>query len=175
MDSSKRKRMRLEGFDYNQNGAYFLTLCSKDRKAMFSSIVGRGILDAPVTKLTSLGKCVENSIDYINQHSDNLKIDHYVVMPNHVHLLVSVQRLESDAAGMYGVSNRHPAEAVIPKLISSLKRYTNRACGIELWQSGYYDHIIRDERDYRVRWEYIYSNPARWAEDEYYHVYDGVH
>lgn len=61
-----------------------------------------------------------------------------------------------------------PTDAVIPKLISSLKRYTNRKAGASLWQGSYYDHIIRDENDYLRVWAYIDQNPARWAEDEYY-------
>ena len=57
---------------------------------------------------------------------------------------------------------------MIPKLVSSLKRFTNRKTGTELWQSGYYDHIIRDDEDFIRRWRYIDSNPAAWLEDEYF-------
>ena len=60
-----------------------------------------------------------------------------------------------------------PTNAVIPKLVSSLKRFSNRKAGIDLWQSGYYDHIIRDDEDFLCRWRYIDNNPAAWLEDEY--------
>ncbi len=87
-----------------------------------------------------------------------------MIMPNHVHLLARVNVQEG---GVSGCANRN-TEAAIPKFVSSLKRYTNRVSGAELWQAGYYDHIVRDEQDCRVRWEYIDGNPARWAEDEYH-------
>ncbi|WP_399553305.1 hypothetical protein [uncultured Intestinimonas sp.] len=61
-----------------------------------------------------------------------------------------------------------PADAYIPKLISSLKRYTNRSCGSDLWQDGYHDHIIRNEADYLRIWTYMDQNPVKWREDCYY-------
>jgi putative transposase len=165
MELPKRKRTRLEGYDYSRNGAYFLTLCSKDKKPIFSRIVGRGILDAPDIELTLYGKCVENAIRFISENNPDIAIDKYVIMPNHVHLLVRVLQTEKDA---FGASRRpRPTEAAIPKMISSLKRYTDRTSGITLWQTGYYDHIVRDEQDYQTRWQYIDGNPTRWAEDEY--------
>ena len=58
--------------------------------------------------------------------------------------------------------------AAIPRFISSMKRYTNRVCGQQLWQNSYYDHIVRDEKDYLTRQRYMENNPARWADDPYY-------
>ena len=58
--------------------------------------------------------------------------------------------------------------ALIPRVIAALKRFTNREAGSKLWKTSYYDHIIRDEADYTVRYNYIRDNPARWAEDEYF-------
>ena len=163
MELPKRKRMRLEGYDYSGSGVYFLTLCSKDKKPIFSQIVGRGILDAPLTELTAYGQSVKDAITYINQKNQNLAIEHSVIMPNHVHLLV---RVNEQTGGAHRSESRATGEA-IPKFVSSLKRYTNKLSGTELWQTGYYDHIVRDEQDYRARWEYIDGNPARWTEDEY--------
>ena len=65
-------------------------------------------------------------------------------------------------------ANNELALNSIPKLISSLKRYTNKTSQVDLWQNGYYDHIIRDEQDYLIHWKYIVDNPAKWAEDKYY-------
>ena len=61
-----------------------------------------------------------------------------------------------------------PTNAVIPRLVSTLKRFSNKRCGTALWQRGYYEHVIRGEADYREVWEYIDENPAKWAEDDYY-------
>ena len=165
MELPKRKRTRLEGYDYGQNGVYFLTLCSKDKEHILSHIVGRGILDAPDIELSAYGRCVEAALGFIHEHNPDIMIDKYVIMPNHVHLLVKVLQTEDGAGGASG--KPRPTEAAIPKLVSSLKRYTDRMCGAKLWQTGYYDHIVRDEQDYQTRWKYIDGNPARWAEDEY--------
>ncbi len=88
-----------------------------------------------------------------------------VVMPNHVHLLVELAEVNSryDKEG-----KRQHANQRIPQLISSLKRFTNRKVGRNLWQRSFYDHIIRDERDYVRVLEYIQTNPDKWLDDCYY-------
>ena len=161
-----RKRMRLLGWDYSGEGTYFLTLCSKDRKALFSQIVGRGILDAPMVRLSEYGNIVQQALLFLAQNNPRFQLHHWVVMPNHVHILLSVQPDGNPAEGASG--KPRPTDAVVPRLISSLKRFTNRQTGKELWQDGYYDHIIRDEADFRKRWQYIDNNPAAWLEDDYY-------
>ncbi len=67
-----------------------------------------------------------------------------------------------------GVEGAAPTNAVIPSLVSSFKRFSNKRCGAKLWQRSYHDHVIRNERDYREIWEYIDGNPGRWAEDRYF-------
>ena len=84
-------------------------------------------------------------------------------MPNHVHLIVIINDFGEGASG----EPRH-TNAVIPKLISSIKRFTNKQAGFNIWQTSYHDHIIRDEEDYQTKWNYIDTNPARWDEDEYF-------
>ena len=179
-----RKKTRLEGYDYNISGMYFLTLCAKNRAHLFSRIAGCGISDAPSIELSDYGKCIDNSLIYINDHRQDLLINHYVIMPIHVHLLVTIKSHKDDDNGTFGNralpndvsktyqedndANNELALKAIPKLISSLKRYTNKTSQVDLWQNGYYDHIIRDEQDYLIHWKYIVDNPAKWAEDKYY-------
>jgi len=181
----ERKHPRLKGYDYSNNGKYFLTLCAKDRRSIFGKIgpvgrgipdapfpgtetepeidpVGRGILDAPFVQLSEYGKNVINAIEFINKQNDKPHIDKYVIMPNHVHLIVTVN-FENGASG-----KPRPTNAAIPKIISSIKRFTNKQAGFEIWQTSYHDHIIRNEADYRRIWQYIDENPAKWEEDKYY-------
>ena len=164
MDLPKRKANRLTGYDYSGSGTYFLTLCSKRKQHLFSHIVGRGILDAPELQLTECGKCIDETLTYLAEHNESIDVEKYVIMPNHVHLLVSVGGGNGGASGM----PRPTMNALIPKFVSSLKRFTNKQCGAELWQNGYYDHIIRDENDYLSRWRYIDENPLKWTQDEYF-------
>ena len=161
-----RKKMRLQSWDYSEEGTYFLTLCAKNRKPIFSEIVGRGILDAPETCLYRYGAYIRETIEFIAEHNPQIVIHNWVIMPNHVHILLSLRPEEQQGSGASGMPR--PTDAQIPKLVSSLKRFTNRRAGTDLWQTSYYDHIIRDEQDFLKRWQYIDNNPAAWLEDEYY-------
>ena len=162
----ERIRMRLEGWDYSAEGAYFLTLCAKDRKCLFSRIVGRGIPDAPDVQLSNFGKRIYDAIHYLSEHWTEVTIHNFVIMPNHVHILVSLRPTSGECCGASRMPR--PTNATIPKFISSLKRFTNRRAGFDMWQTGYYDHIIRDEEDFLHRWQYIHNNPYAWLEDDYY-------
>ena len=161
-----RKRMRLSGWDYSTEGAYFLTLCVKDRKCIFSSIVGRDIPDAPEVRLSKYGDLVQDTLQYLSENLSGIVVHNWVIMPNHVHILISVTNEGMVARGVSGVSR--PTEAIIPRFVSSLKRFTNKKSGLDLWQVSYYDHIIRDEEDFLRRWQYIDNNPYAWLEDDYY-------
>lgn len=157
-----RKRMRLYGWDYSGEATYFLTICTKNRKPILSRIVGCGILAAPVVQLSHYGACVDQTLRYLHEHNPQIEVRHWVIMPNHVHILLSVlQKPTEGAAGML-----RPTESVLAKFVSSLKRFSNRSGDADLWQSGYYDHIIRDEADYLHRWQYIDNNPANWLVDD---------
>ena len=93
-------------------------------------------------------------------------------MPNHLHLLLSVD-LEKGSSrtptptGFCGTGQKRFNERV-PAFVSYFKRSTNRSSGMEIWQRGYYDHVVRDYPDYCRIWNYIDNNPCRWFEDKYY-------
>lgn len=159
------KPNRLEGYDYSQSGVYFLTVCTKGRLKILSRIVGRGLRDAPMVELTETGMAVDAAICYLHEHMDGISVESYVIMPNHLHLLI---RVTEGASGRPRPTVNCRQNAAIPRFISSMKRYTNRVCGQQLWQNSYYDHIVRDEKDYLTRQRYMENNPARWADDPYY-------
>lgn len=162
----ERKKTGLTGWDYSSEGTYFLTICAKERRNIFSQIVGCGILDAPYVQLSKYDASVQRSMLYLSENTAGIKLEKWVIMPNHVHLLVNVLK---DPTGCSGASEMpRPANGVIPKFLSSLKRFTNRENGVQLWQNGYYDHIVRDEADFLRIWQYIDNNPAVWLEDKYY-------
>ncbi len=160
MQTAKRKRNRFPGYDYSQNGTYFITVCTKNKRCILSKIVGVGDLDDPEIRLTEYGIIAQDCIKEINDTYEDLEIEKYVVMPNHIHFLVNV----------INGSSRTPTHtsATIPKLVSTFKRFCNKKYGEDIWQRSYYDHIIRDENDYFKIWDYINSNPAKWLEDKYY-------
>ena len=160
----KRKQIRLKEYNYSANGAYFVTVCTKDKKHILNTIrVGGGALDAPVVELSQIGKSVENNIIKMNGLYENIKVSDYVIMPNHIHLMLIVNE-----NGRSGAPAPTPANALIPRYVSTLKRFVNKECKCDIWQCSYYDHIIRDKKDYDEKLNYILSNPLKWVDDEYY-------
>lgn len=142
-------------------GAYFLTICTVDKKNLLGKIVGGGDLDAPQVQLTEAGRVVQKYIQTANG-IPGVRIDKYVVMPNHIHIIVFVEEMENGTSG-----SPSPTNAKVPRLVGALKRYCHKETG-KIFQRSYHDHIIRGEADYRKIWEYIENNPVRWIEDCFY-------
>lgn len=160
-----RRHPRLQSFDYSTAGAYFLTVCTLERKQILSRInVGRGVLDAPCIRLTEYGRLVESQLLTMRDFYENIRLDHYVIMPNHIHLLLTV----SETAPRGASGTPRPTNSAVSRFVGTFKRFSNAACKCDLWQTGFYDHIIRDERDFIMHWRYIDDNPAKWTLDPYH-------
>ena len=167
MNLPKRKSTRLKGYDYSVPGAYFITICVKGKKELLSkitpsTIVGEGLCALPPLRavpkhtLTPIGIEVEKSIQYINNNYIGVKIDKYVIMPNHLHLIMVL-----DDAGGHG-------NPPLQNIIGQLKSYTTNKFGDTLWQRSFHDHIIRNEREYVKIWEYVDTNVIKWDKDCFY-------
>ena len=152
----KRKPTRLIGYDYSQNGAYFITICTHNKESILSNIVGEGLCALPKNILTPIGAEVEKAIQYINDNYIGIKVDKYVIMPNHIHLIIII-----DNSGGHG-------DPPLQSIIGQLKSYTTNKYKNILWQRSYHDHIIRGEKDYQKIWEYIDTNVLRWEKDCFY-------
>jgi len=162
MAFKKRKNNRLKSYDYDQAGAYFITICTHERKCLLSRIVGGGALDAPDNQLTYMGKIVEKYIHSGNS-IERVTVANYVIMPNHIHLLLMVD------ANTGGTSRApSPTNAIIPRFVSALKHLCHGEIGERIFQRSYHDHIIRDQQDYLRIWEYIENNPKQWELDCFY-------
>jgi len=98
----------------------------------------------------------------MNNDLKDVTVDKYVIMPNHIHLILKVH----NNAGCRQAPS--PTNATIPKFMSLFKRYCNREIGYNIFQRSFHDHIIRDYTDYLKIWEYIDTNPAKWQEDCFY-------
>ena len=158
----KRKINRLKSWNYSNNGGYFITICTDNRKHILSKIcVGDGF---PVPQLTKRGQIVDDYIKNINMKYSCVTVSEYVIMPNHVHLLLFIDN--------NGTGNPSPT---VGNIIGWFKYNTTKSvneeyksAGNKLWQRSYYDHIIRDKKDYDEKLNYILSNPLKWLDDEYY-------
>ncbi len=168
----KRKTPRLQGFDYNNIGAYFITICTQNRKCILSRIVGTGVLDCPKIELTKYGEIADKYIRQLNDFYEHLSVESYVIMPNHIHLLLYVGKTkkikENGQSGTPVPTNEERANSVFSQFISTFKRFCNKEYGKNIWQARANDHIIRNRKDYEEHLQYIYENPARWHSDELY-------
>ena len=157
----QRRHPRLKDFDYS-HGWYFVTICTDKRKRILSRIsVGRGARTPPCVELSDIGRVVKKHIIRTNDVYPNVSINTLVIMPNHVHLIIAIE----PAAGG-GV--RAPRPTTLSDSVRSIKAMVTRELGYSIWQTSFYDHVIRTEADYLRIWQYIDENPACWAEDEYY-------
>ena len=157
-----RRNIRLKGYDYNVPGVYFLTICVENRKCVLSRIVGTNILDGPKIELLPYGTIVAKYINQLNEFYEHLSVDSYVIMPNHIHILLRVTDRPS------GTPVPTAQNSKISHFVSTLKRFCNKEYEKNIWQARSYDHVIRDQADYDQHLQYIYNNPFRWQEDELY-------
>ena len=158
MTIESRKTNRLKEWDYSSPGIYFITICTQNRANYFGHIVGGGDFDAPQIILSPWGEIAQKHL--LSQNNSGVVLDKFVIMPNHIHLLIKIEDGTSPAPS--------PTNAIIPSTISLFKRKVNHEIGRNIFQRSFHDHIIRNEHDYKEIWEYIDSNPARWASDDLY-------
>ncbi len=170
MDYPQRKPARLKDYDYSTPGAYFVTVCTKNRGCLFwraetlSPAVGAAISrppydTSPPYSLTDAGKIVDFAIQSIHRIYPAVTVEKYVIMPNHVHLLLQIHA---------GDGGRLIAAPTISTVVGQMKRWAAKNIGAPLWQRSFYDHVVRSEDEYREIAEYIAVNPVRWAEDRFY-------
>ena len=167
----KRKPTRLKNFDYSSAGAYFVTICIKDRKRILSDIikpVGVGALDDPLTpqiQLTEIGKITEKYL-LSSENIPGVKIDRYVIMSDHIHVIIFLYPDKYISRKDGSSKAPTPTNEMLPHIISTFKRFCNKEIGYNIFQRGYIEHIVRDREDYETRTKYIYENPIRWYYNE---------
>ena len=169
MDQKKewpqRKHPRLKHYDYGSAGAYFITMCTRDRKCILSRVVGRGLAPAVTNhvKYTLWGEIAEQQLFSLKDKFPSVTVQRYVIMPNHIHVILI---LGNETAGA------SPRPTVMD-VICAYKSLTARECkknGFvgKLFQTSFHDHIVRSRRDYEEISQYIQKNPSMWRNDCFY-------
>jgi len=158
----KRKHPRLPSYDYSSAGAYFVTICTEKRRCLLSHIVGRGLAPAE-TELSAYGKIAEEQLLLLEKRYPFLRIGLYTIMPNHIHALFI---LNGETAG----ASPRPT---LTDIVCAYKSLTTRKCKEQknipkLFQTSFYEHIIRSHEDYEEICRYIAENPQTWAADKLY-------
>ena len=153
MEYPKRKHPRLKDYDYSQNGAYYITICVKCHECILGEIGS----DKTV-RLSEYGRTVERFIRQIDAHYPFVRVVNYIVMPNHVHLLI-----QKDVPPTLLSADRTAVKtADIETIRHALKRMTTKEIGRSIWQDSFYDHVVRNHPDIQRISDYIDANPRRW-------------
>ncbi len=185
-DIHHRRSIRLQGYDYSRDGAYFVTICTYNRECLFGS-VGAGSKPAQSTKpaqttvlstqmtLNEYGEIVQQTWDDLVNHIEGIDLeDAFVVMPNHIHGIVVIDE-QVGLAKRAGLTNRAGLEPAptLSEIVRQLKTFSARRInkrrgtpGIPVWQRNYHERIIRGENELKQIREYIANNPANWLRDE---------
>ena len=159
----QRKPNRLKDYDYSKTGLYFITICTKGRQEYFGNI-SNGIM-----QLSEIGTVVEEDWRDIPLHFDNVEIDEFVIMPNHIHGIIAINNGKEEQASLF--PTLEPQYRLLPIVIGGYKSGVTRKVNAMQdntffqWQKSYYDHIIRNDHSLsRIR-NYIANNPVKWNED----------
>jgi len=219
-----RKPNRLKDYDYSRNGAYFITICTKNHEELFGRIVGancvrplsplsnrpssnqsnrpssnqsnrpsspsidpRSSISTVCMQLSSIGEIIEDEITILSSTYDNIIIDKYVIMPNHVHMILFIMncggtlncgRIIDGGSGeiidgasgeiIDGASGRTQFAPTVSRIIKQWKGAITKKIKFSPWQKSFHDRIIRDEEEYYRIAEYIEDNPEKWVDDCYY-------
>ena len=155
MELPKRKQNRLTEYDYSTPHAYFIIICTNNRRNLFWMNTGAIIHDPKEVKLSKYGMIVDASIKEISKHYPAVSVDNYAIMPNHVHLLLQIH---TDCGG------RSMIAPTISTVVRLMKGSVSKQVGFSVWQKGFHDHVVRNETDYQEIWKYIAGNPIKWVE-----------
>ena len=156
MDLPKRKNIRLHDYNYSSNGAYFITICTKNKESLLWKNVGANcVRPFEQLPLSKMGIVVENEIHKLNTVYKNIKVDKYQIMPNHIHFIIFIYE---DSNG------RTQFAPTISRIVKQFKGSITKQIGFSIWQKSFYDRIIRNEKEYQEVWNYIHNNPLKYLE-----------
>jgi putative transposase len=156
-----RRSIRLKGYNYSADGAYFITICTHEREQLFGDILDRTMV------LNELGHITQLHWQKLVRHHANLILDRSVVMPNHLHGIMIL-----DSSILQGRDYANEDNKSISEIIGSFKTFSAREInkirklkGVPVWQRNYYERIIRTETELNYVREYIINNPLNWQTD----------
>jgi putative transposase len=170
-DRHHRRSVRLKGHDYAQPGAYFVTVCTRDRGCLFGAIVGGEM------RLNEYGMAVHGEWLNTPQLRENAALDASMIMPNHFHGIVIITDGRGTARRAPTEEFGKPVAHSVPTIIRAFKSASTKRIngmrktpGAPVWQRNYYEHVIRNETELNAIREYILANPSNWTTDENYRL-----
>lgn len=173
MELPRRKKIRLDGFDYSCDGLYFVTLCVLDRHEILWDNVGANSVRPPHDEhimrphLSEIGLSVRNKILKISECYSNVYVDRFCILPNHIHMIICIysdsSHRETDVSGrtLFAPTDGKPG---LSGVIKQFKGAVTKELGFTIWQKSFYDVIIRNKKQYEEICEYIHNNPLKYAD-----------
>ncbi len=169
---------RLKGWDYRNSGMYYITICTSNMKKYFGNIKNG------IVHLSTKGKIVEEEWENTAIKRSNVILDEYVVMPNHFHGIIALEKINSQSTPEMSQQKSQSGRDVSTKESNTLKPHslgsiigqfkskcTKRIWGFNdqfKWQGRFHDRIIRNEKELDNIRAYIHYNPLKWSDDEFY-------
>ena len=195
-----RHSIRLTGYDYTQNGCYFLTICTRNRECLFGEIQNAEMF------LSNIGEKVKDCWQEIPNHFPQIVLHEYVIMPNHVHGIIEINNPQSTGANMdictdivtiganvvgvgtnavgVGANNYSPLRTpqsrpngtsrTVGSVVRGFKIGVTKQMGFSPWQRNYYEHVIRNDESYQNIVQYMAQNPLKWEVDCFYFGINGA-
>jgi len=164
-DRHRRRSIRLKYYDYSQAGAYFVTICTYNKKCLFGEVIDGKMV------LNQFGKVVEREWLRTTEIRPNMQLDKFIIMPNHMHGIVIIDESNVGATGRSPLP-KGPTPKSIGAIAAGFKSVATRRINdlrgtpyTPVWQRNYYEHVIRNEDDLSEIREYIVNNPMKWDLD----------
>lgn len=171
-----RRSVRLKEYDYAQSGAYFVTICVRDRKCLFGQINGSEM------QMNNAGLMIMRWYAELENKFPDIQCDECICMPNHIHfIIINVgadlcvrPNINKDKYTILGEHTGSPLHRVVQwfktmttnEYIRGVKQYGWQPFPGKLWQRNYWEHIVRNEIELHQIREYIQSNPSQWGQDK---------
>ncbi len=162
-DSEKhhRRSIRLQGYDYSQTGAYFFTTVTQGRELLFGEIKDGEVV------LNEAGKMVLKWWHELPKKFPNIKLNTFILMPNHFHGIIIIENVDGDAPRL-GTIIQWFKTMTTNEYIRGVKNLGRQSFDRRLWQRNYYEHIIRNQKDWERIHDYVEANPVNWEKDDKY-------
>jgi putative transposase len=168
-DTHHRRSIRLNGFDYTQPGAYFVTICTHLHACVLGEVVNE------VMQLSRFGQIAFDFWEAVTAHFSSVEIDAFVIMPNHIHAIIVLHDPAVGAVSPRPTGSPNPGFPGLGQIVGFYKYQTTKQinvlrgnAGTSFWQRNYYEHIIRNESEWGKIRDYILTNPFRWEKDDLY-------
>ena len=163
-----RHSFRLQGYDYTQVGAYFITIVSHQRSSLFGKILDGELIP------NTVGQIVQFTWNALPAHFPGTGLDAFIIMPNHIHGIVHITERRRQSVGAQHAAPLRPyvqpgsLGVIVRSFKAAVTKRINETRGTPktpVWQRNYYEHVIRNEESLQRIREYILNNPAQWDLD----------